>query len=103
MARTSERLALVFSELASNALRHAAPPVVVRLSRTEGGWRISVDDEAGDGPSVRALDHSTPGGNGLHLVLTLADQAGWHTRGDGKRVWADVHDEPPEHLLGRLP
>ena len=64
-AATAQKLGLVANELVTNAFRHGAPPIVVRL--THGATtRLCVDD--GGGGIER------PPGFGLDLVRRLVEQ-----------------------------
>lgn len=99
MASACERLALIYSELAANGLRHAAPPVTVRLSRTGTGWVIDVQDGSPASPPTPRAAHLSSGGHGLRVVLTMSDHAGWWAVDGSKHVWALVADEPSPALL----
>ena len=101
LASSAERLGLVFSELATNALRHGAAPVTATLARSHGGWLVTVSDgDRGATPSV--LDRPGAGGHGLRLVVRLTRGAGWYTDRSLKHVWADVPDSPPPRLIADL-
>ncbi|WP_229716179.1 ATP-binding protein [Mangrovihabitans endophyticus] len=85
----AERIAIVATELAGNALRHGHPPTVVVLQRSQN--RLVVDVLDGDSHSVPAVVERAPGEGGLGLVLTerLAENVGWYpTAAGGKGVWA---------------
>ena len=85
----AERLVIVATELAGNALRHGRPPTVVILQRSDGHLVVDVADAAPDAvPAV--ADQRTAGYGGLGLVLAqrLALEVGWYPTGVGKRVWA---------------
>lgn len=85
----AERLTLVTTELAGNALRHGRPPTVVLLQRADGHFIVQVLDS--DGGSHPAVDDERPAGDGgLGLVLAerLSQDVGWYATGAGKRVWA---------------
>ena len=88
-------VALVFSELLSNALRHADPlpggTIEVCWRRDEDCVQVSVAD--GGGETQPELGEPTPGatgGRGLRIVAKLS--RGWGTsHGDGgTTVWARV-------------
>lgn len=110
-------IALVASELVTNALRHAlrvrpdapaaeeSPRVPVQPTRDDGGaprpsLRVSlvhhgrqvvcaVSDPSSLGPITRAPDHIAESGRGLHLVDAFSRSWGWHPlAGAGKVVWA---------------
>jgi len=64
-AATAQKLGLVANELVTNAFRHGAPPIVVRLSR--GAQTHLYVEDCGGGIIKRA------GGFGLDLVLSVVD------------------------------
>jgi len=88
-------VALVISELLSNALRHAVP---LPGSKIRVAWRIdpgsvlvSVSD--GGGPTVPELGEPTQGatgGRGLRIVERLSSRWGTSTGEEGTTVWAEV-------------
>jgi anti-sigma regulatory factor (Ser/Thr protein kinase) len=97
-ARRREDIAIVVSELLTNALRHALPETgetwprsPIRLGLLQPGPSVlcAVAD-----PSCRAPVPKRPGllaesGRGLHVIGALADAWGYTTPGDtGKVVWA---------------
>ncbi|WP_255658337.1 ATP-binding protein [Actinoplanes sp. L3-i22] len=85
----AERLQIVATELAGNALRHGRPPTVVVLHRSNGKLVIDVlDGDAESGPAVADRRAAGAGGLGLLLSERLAEQVGWYPTGDGKLVWA---------------
>ena len=84
-----ERLTVVASELAGNALRHGRPPTVVALRRVRGLLIIDVRDNDPDGrPTVEERRAPGAGGLGLALVERLAQDVGWYRTATGKHVWA---------------
>ncbi len=88
-------VALVISELFSNALRHAAPLPGAQIRVT---WRIDavsvrVAVSDGGGPTVPELGEPAPGatgGRGLRIVEKLSSRWGTSTSEDGTTVWAEV-------------
>jgi anti-sigma regulatory factor (Ser/Thr protein kinase) len=85
-----ERIVLVASELATNALRHGSPPFAVRLLCDEGVATVDVVDHRPDVPPVIAA-HRAPGagGFGLKLARRAASELGWfRDDNDEKHVWA---------------
>ncbi len=85
-----EALALMMSELVSNAVEHGRGEVQVRL-RCEGErLRVEIVDDS-DGRPVRR--YAMPGalsGRGLEIVDQLAAAWGWEPLdGGGKLVWFD--------------
>ncbi|MEV6489725.1 ATP-binding protein [Actinoplanes sp. NPDC051633] len=85
-----EKVAVVATELATNALTHAHPPTVVQLLRTDTSFVLVVADE--EPGIVPELDEDRPpgaGGLGMQLARKLALDVGWYTDGDVKHVWAE--------------
>ena len=84
-------VALVASELATNALRHGVPPATVTLSRLPAAYLLDVSDGAvEERPVLAARRPLGEGGFGLYLVGRLADDLGWYVAADRKHVWATV-------------
>jgi anti-sigma regulatory factor (Ser/Thr protein kinase) len=77
---------LLVSELATNAIVHAASTLKLRI---DVGDDIRVEvcdtDEAPPVAGDAALEGES--GRGLAIVTTLADDWSWSPRGDGKVVW----------------
>jgi two-component sensor histidine kinase len=87
-----ERLLLAFEEIASNALRHARPPVQVVLTASGGAWVLDVSDADPDRPPVPATDRDPAhGGLGLPMVARITGAQGWTVEDGRKHVWAQVH------------
>jgi hypothetical protein len=103
LASAAERVGLVFSELATNALRHGRHPVTVTLARSRDSWLVTVSDAQPDtGPLVVERARNRAGGHGLRLVLQLSRAAGWYRDLRLKHVWAEVPDAPPQPLMQSL-
>ncbi|CAA9227133.1 MAG: hypothetical protein AVDCRST_MAG41-964 [uncultured Corynebacteriales bacterium] len=89
-----EDAVVVISELVTNAVLHAAPPVRLRLalaSPPEGRTvRIEVTDGSVLPPEVRSPSTSAPGGRGLRIVAALTARHGVLLSTDGKTVWAEL-------------
>jgi serine/threonine-protein kinase RsbW len=84
-----DRMAVVATELATNALRHGLPPTVVRLLREDDHLILDVADH--DLQAEPRLDVDRPlgaGGLGLQLTKTFAIDVGWYITDVTKHVWA---------------
>ena len=76
-------------EITSNALRHGAVPVELRLSADGTNWLVAVTDHAPAVPPVPAVGRAPGGGGyGLYMVADLTDAHGWHGQDHSKTVWA---------------
>jgi anti-sigma regulatory factor (Ser/Thr protein kinase) len=86
-----DAVALMVSELATNALVHACVGFDVTVDRSGALLRVTVSDQ-GDGiPAVRAPESSEPHGRGLRIVEALSRRWGvTDTSGGGKDVWFEI-------------
>lgn len=84
-----EKMVLVASELATNALRHAAPPTTVQLSHAGSEYLLDVADRDPGSPPVIETDRPAgAGGLGLQLAEQLSVDVGWYATDVAKHVWA---------------
>jgi anti-sigma regulatory factor (Ser/Thr protein kinase) len=91
-----DQIVLMVSELATNALVHAAGGFRMTIDRTADDLRVAVADQGGaggrEGPQVRSPRSDEPHGRGLRIVDKLADE--WGTAevpfGVGQVVWFRV-------------
>jgi anti-sigma regulatory factor (Ser/Thr protein kinase) len=92
-------VALVVSELVTNALRHALPgesswgdpPVRLHLMRWSSRLVCAVRDPSADCPVAGEAGAASESGRGLYLVHSFSDHWGWHPLAGslrGKVVWA---------------
>lgn len=86
-----ERMALIASELVTNAVRHARTDVVVHLEARDASIYLEVIDGAEGRPRFIEYEGGVPAGLGLPIVEALASSWGTTGRdGGGKGVWAEV-------------
>ncbi len=86
----ADTVALLVSEVATNALVHGAGRVRVRVQPTTSGLRVEVHDEDSTLPSRRQATPLDEGGRGIALVDALSSGWGAETTPDGKTVWFEV-------------
>ncbi len=85
-----EDAAIVASELATNAVRHARSPFRVSMSRIDGTVKLMVRDGSEVPAEPRPLTTDLEGGRGLTLVAALCPSWGTERTADGKVVWAEL-------------
>ncbi|NYI05055.1 ATP-binding SpoIIE family protein phosphatase [Allostreptomyces psammosilenae] len=78
---------LVVSELVSNALRHGAGEVLLRLLRTERHVHVEVHDAGTSAPRRRRAAAMDESGRGLRLIADLGQRWGTRHTAGGKAVW----------------
>jgi hypothetical protein len=82
--------AIVASELATNAVRHADSPFRATLDRQSDGVRIGVEDAGRDPLARRSTDALDLGGRGVDIVEALSQRWGSTELPSGKLVWAEL-------------
>ncbi|WP_260462526.1 SpoIIE family protein phosphatase [Streptomyces sp. TRM72054] len=85
LAMTTE---LIVSELVTNAIRYAAPPIHLRLLR-DSRLTCEVADASSTAPRLRHARSTDEGGRGLFLVAQLAHRWGARYTSGGKIIWAE--------------
>ncbi len=86
-----ERMALIASELVTNAVQHARTEITIELSAVDAMLRLEVFDRGRGRPQFLDSDPAIPGGLGLPIVEGLAASWGVTAGEDGKGVWAEVN------------
>jgi anti-sigma regulatory factor (Ser/Thr protein kinase) len=83
---------LLVSELVTNALVHALPPLELRVQPLGAtGVRIEVSDAAGNRwPTRKSTRPEAEGGRGIEIVTALASRWGTESSDSGKLVWAEL-------------
>lgn len=79
---------LIVTELVTNAVRHASPPVVLRLIRTDA-LICEVSDTSSTAPHMRLPRLLDEGGRGLYIVGRLARRWGTRYTDTGKTIWVE--------------
>jgi anti-sigma regulatory factor (Ser/Thr protein kinase) len=98
VAGRCDDIAIVVSELVTNALQHAGPasshartgwPIQLSLLRPEHRVMCAVADASKAVPVPKEPDFLDETGRGLHVIAALSDHWGYTTSGDmGKVIWA---------------
>jgi serine/threonine-protein kinase RsbW len=84
-----DRIVLVATELATNAIRHGIPPTEVRLLRNSECLVLDVADR--DLTTIPELADTRPlhaGGRGLMLAISFSLDVGWYATEGSKHIWA---------------
>ncbi|MEU5536906.1 SpoIIE family protein phosphatase [Streptomyces sp. NPDC020362] len=79
---------LIVSELVTNAIRYADPPIRLRLLR-DTRLTCEVADASSTAPRMRHARSMDEGGRGLFLVAQLAHHWGARHTAEGKIIWAE--------------
>jgi hypothetical protein len=90
-AEVADRVVLVATELAGNALLHGRAPVDVHLLNGDSHWLVEVtDSDLANVPTVATPGRANTGGRGLRIARALSTGIGWYIAGQAKHVWAAV-------------
>lgn len=84
----SDDVALIVSEMVTNAVRHAEPPVRLEVEVTDTEVVVAVCDGTPSPPVRRPADDDAEGGRGMLLVDLLTADHGVRPQPPGKTVWA---------------
>lgn len=82
--------ALIVSELATNALHHAASPFRAVVDRRRGDLRIGVEDATHAPLERRQATGDDISGRGVEIVQALSRRWGYSPLPGGKVVWAEL-------------
>ena len=91
----TERMALVATELATNAIKYGRPPTVVQLLLSDTEFILDVADH--DLETIFEPVDTRPGdagGRGLMLAQAFSQDIGWYTTDTTKHIWASFPAQP---------
>ncbi|MET7527770.1 ATP-binding SpoIIE family protein phosphatase [Streptomyces sp900116325] len=87
---------LIVSELVTNAIRHAEPPIQLRLIHHAGSLVCEVADGSSTSPHLRRACTFDENGRGLFIIAQLAERWGTRHNHHGKTIWAEHTATPDE-------
>ncbi|WP_438307157.1 SpoIIE family protein phosphatase (plasmid) [Streptomyces sp. HUAS TT11] len=93
---TAPTTELIASELVTNALRHACPPVRLSLILHGTGLTCEVSDGSSVSPHLKRARTFDESGRGLFIVAQLTRRWGTRYNGHGKIIWAEEQLQPSE-------
>lgn len=87
-AHVLDEAELLVSELVTNAVVHATPPLTVKVECDGTSLRVAVTDGSDRSPVPRVADADAESGRGIFLVDVISDRWGVApSDGEGKAVW----------------
>jgi anti-sigma regulatory factor (Ser/Thr protein kinase) len=86
----NDTVALLVSEVASNAVLHAKTAFVVAVVVDDSSIRVEITDGNPTRPTIKQYQADSVTGRGLHLVDAAASRWGVDTASPGKTVWFEV-------------
>lgn len=90
LGQVSDTVALLVSEVATNALVHGSGDVRVSVVAAGHLVRVEVADDSPGWPRPRRAGPEAEGGRGLALVEALSSSWGTRAEGEGKVVWFEI-------------
>ncbi|BEP12823.1 SpoIIE family protein phosphatase [Acidothermaceae bacterium B102] len=89
-ADVTDNVALVVSELVTNAVLHTGSSPTLRLRTSTGAVYVEVTDDDSRQPRMRDPEDDEDSGRGLHLIEALSRRWNVRTTASGKVVWAEI-------------
>jgi anti-sigma regulatory factor (Ser/Thr protein kinase) len=86
----NDTVALLVSEVASNAVLHARTDFVVTVVLDDSSIRVEVTDGSPLRPMIKQYEADSVTGRGLHLVDAAASRWGVESSEPGKTVWFEL-------------
>ncbi|POX36787.1 MEKHLA domain-containing protein [Streptomyces sp. Ru73] len=83
----ADEACLLVSEILTNAIRHAAGPLHLRLRMSRTELTAEVTDRSARRPQLCLVGSDAESGRGLFLVDTIADSWGTRPTDEGKTIW----------------
>ena len=93
-ARVLQDAELLVSELVANGIRHAAPPIVLRVDCDGASMQVCVSDGSPALPRVLRVPPEAVSGRGMALVDFISEQWGVEPSEHGKTTWFRLGVEP---------
>jgi anti-sigma regulatory factor (Ser/Thr protein kinase) len=87
----SASVALVVSELVTNAIVHAREPISLHLWPARNRVRVGVSDASAAQPTPQEPSVGQPHGRGLAMIERLSLRWGFEPHPRGKLIWAEVN------------
>jgi anti-sigma regulatory factor (Ser/Thr protein kinase) len=89
------RIALIVTELVTNAISHAEAAPWFSIDADAARVRVEVFDNGPGRPRITRVDATATSGRGVALVDAVADRWGVDPSPGGKTVWAEVVGPAP--------
>ena len=87
---------LLATELMTNAVRHGQGKVELCVEASDGHLHVAVHDDGTEAPVVTHAGPASPGGRGMWIVQSIANDWGPEMDADtpGKTVWFELRKQP---------
>lgn len=85
-----ETIALLVTELVTNAILHARTPLQLVIETHPHHVRLCVEDSSPEQPEIHRYEADAVTGRGLALVESLSSSWGVDATPAGKVVWCDI-------------